>query len=225
MKGSIVVRLILKDCWLNCPVVILCVLGGGIALALLSRGGITPFILGSVFFFMSLMFCASFLPMSNIANERKKQTLPFLMSLPVSSVQYGIAKLASTVGMFLAPWLTLIAAGIWLITVRHVLPNGAIPMGLILAVVTLIGFCLITATALVFETEGWGTAAVAFVNSTYWFDWYFLSMRFPELGRNWTSPTAIWSPNVLMILGCELALVVLILGLALYVQSRKRDFV
>jgi ABC-type Na+ efflux pump permease subunit len=225
MRGSIIGRLILKDWWLHSPVIIFSLLGGGIALGLLSRGGITPFILGSVFFFMSLMFCASVLPMSNIANERKKQTLPFLMSLPVSSVQYGIAKLVSTVGMFLAPWLTLVAAGVWLITVRHVLPNGAIPMGLILALVTFIGFCLITATALVGESEGLGNAAVAVVNSSYWFDWYFLSMRFPELGRDWTSAKAIWSPAVLKILAGEFALIALILGGALYLQSRKRDFV
>jgi ABC-2 type transport system permease protein len=225
MRGSIIGRLILKDWWLHSPVVILSVLGGGIALALLSLGGVTPFVIGSVFFFMSLMFCASFLPMSNIANERKKQTLPFLMSLPLSSVQYGIAKLVSTVGMFLAPWLTLIAAGIWLITVRHVLPNGAIPMGLILAVITFIGFCMITATALVCESEGWGNAAVAIVNSSYWFAWYFLSVQFPELGRDWTSPKAIWSPAVLNILAAEFLLIALILGVALYLQSRKRDFV
>jgi ABC-2 type transport system permease protein len=225
MRGSIVRQLILKDWWLHSPVIILSVLGGGIALAILSLGGATPFVLGAVFFFMSLMFCASVVPMSNIINERKKQTLPFLMSLPVSSVQYGVAKLVSTVGMFLAPWLTLIGAGVWLITVRHVMPNGAIPMGLILAGITFIGFCLITAAALAGETEGWGGAAVAVVNSSYWFVWYFLIMRFPELGRDWTSPTAVWSPSALTVLGGEFALVALILGLALFLQSRKRDFV
>ena len=48
MRGSIIGRLILKDWWLHSPVVILSVLGGGIALALLSLGGVTPFVIGSV---------------------------------------------------------------------------------------------------------------------------------------------------------------------------------
>jgi ABC-2 type transport system permease protein len=224
MRGSVVGRLILKDWWLNSPMIILSIVGGVIALMILQLGGTTPFVLGSVFFFMSLIFCASLVPGSNIVNERKKQTLPFLMSLPISSVQYGTAKLGSTLGMFLVPWLTLVGAALWLITVRHALPNGAIPMALILALLPFIGFCISTGAALVSESEGSSIAATAAVNSSYWFVWYILSTRFPSLGRDWTAREAIWSPTVLNILAGEFALIVLILGLTLYVQSRKRNF-
>jgi ABC-2 type transport system permease protein len=225
MKSSAVGRLILKDWQLNSPMIVLSIVGGGIALMIPQLGGSTPFVLGSVFFFIALIFCASLLPMSNIVNERKKQTLPFLMSLPISSVQYGTAKLGSTVGMFLVPWLTLVGAAMWLITVRHALPNGAIPMALILALLPFVGFCIITGTALVGESEGWGIAATAAVNSSYWLVWYLLASRFPTLTRDWTAHAAIWSPTVLNILGGEFAVIVLVLGLTLYVQSRKRDFV
>jgi ABC-2 type transport system permease protein len=224
MTGSVVGRLILKDWWLNSPMIILSIVGGGIALTILQLGGTTPFVLGSVFFFMSLIFCASLVPGSNIVNERKKQTLAFLMSLPISSVQYGTAKLVSTLGMFLVPWLTLVGAALWLITVRHALPNGAIPMALILALLPFIGFCISTGAALVSESEGSSIAATAAVNSSYWFVWYILSTRFPTLGRDWTAREAIWSPTVLNILAGEFAVIVLILGLTLYVQSRKRNF-
>jgi ABC-2 type transport system permease protein len=225
MKSSVVGHLILKDWWLNGPMIILSIAGGGVALMVLQLGGTTPFVLGSVFFFISLIFCASLLPGSNIVNERKKQTLPFLMSLPISSVQYGIAKLGSTVGMFLVPWVTLVGAAVWFITVRHALPNGAIPMALILALLPFVGFCISTGVALIAESEGWSNAATAAVNSSYWLVWYILSTRFPTLARDWTARTAIWSPAVVKILAGELALIVLILGVTLYVQSRKRDFV
>lgn len=225
MRGSVVGRLILKDWWLNSPMIILSIVGGGIALTILQSGGSTPFVLGSVFFFISLIFCASLLPGSNIVNERKKQTMPFLMSLPISAVQYGTAKLGSTVGMFLVPWLTLVGAALWLITVRHAVPNGAIPMALILALLPFVGFCISTGAALVAESEGWSIAATAAVNSSYWLVWYLLSNRFPTLTRDWTAPAAIWSPTVINILAGESALIVLILGLTLFLQSRKRDFV
>jgi ABC-2 type transport system permease protein len=225
MRGSVVGRLILKDWWLNSPMIILSIVGGGIALMILQLGGTTPFVLGSVFFFISLIFCASLLPGSNIVNERKKQTLPFLMSLPISSVQYGTAKLGSTVAMFLVPWLTLVGAAVWFITVRHALPNGAIPMALILALLPFVGFCISTGAALIAESEGWSIAATAAVNSSYWLVWYTLSTRFPTLTRDWTARVAIWSPTVLNIVAGELALIVLILGLTLILQSRKRDFV
>jgi ABC-type Na+ efflux pump permease subunit len=215
----------MKDWWLNSPMIILSIVGGGIALTIFQLGGTTPFVLGSVFFFLSLIFCASLVPGANIVNERKKQTMPFLMSLPISSVQYGTAKLASTVGMFLVPWLTLVGAALWFITVRHALPNGAIPMALILALLPFVGFCISTAAALVGESEGWNMVATAAVNSSYWLVWYILSTHFPTLTRDWTSRAAIWSPTVLNILAGESALGVLILGLTLYLQSRKRDFV
>jgi ABC-2 type transport system permease protein len=224
IKGSVVGTLILKDWRLNGPMIILSMVGGAIGLMVLQLGGPTPFVLGSVFFFMALIFCASLVPGSNIVNERKKQTLAFLMSLPISSVQYGTAKLMSTLGMFLVPWLTLVGAALWMITVRHALPNGAIPMALILALFPFVGFCISTGAALVSESEGASIAATAAVNSSYWFVWYMLSVRFPELARDWTARAAIWSPSVLKIVGGECALIVLILGLTLYVQSRKRNF-
>src|ERR1700685_1569077 len=217
MRGSAVGHLILKDWRLNSPMIILSIVGGVIALVVLQLGGATPFVLGSVFFFISLIFCASLLRGSNIVNERKKQTLPFLMSLPISSVQYGTAKLGSTVGMFLLPWLTLVGAGLWFITVRHALPNGAIPMALILAMLPFIGFCISTGAALV-GSEGLNIVATAVVNSSYWLVWYILSTRFPALTRDWTSRAAIWSPTVLNVLAGESALIVLILGLTLFLQ-------
>ena len=39
------------------------------------------------------------------------------------------------------------------------------------------------------------------------------------------SPVPVWNSPVLIILGGEIAAIVLILGLTFYIQSRKRDFV
>ena len=225
MKGSIIGNLIWKDWQLNKGAIVICTLGGCIALAIVCVGGQTPFLLGAVGFFIALIMLASILPALVIVNERKKQNLAFIMSLPVTSGQYGVAKLASTVGIFLVPWLTLIAAGIWVIRIRHALPEGVIPMGLILTGLPLIGFCLIVGAALIGETEGWYTLAVAVVNSSYWFVWYTLMMRFPELSRNWLNAKATWSPDVPMILGGEITVTALILGGTLFIQSRKRDFI
>ena len=61
--------------------------------------------------------------------------------------------------MFLVPWLTLLISALVLIETRHAIPHGAIPMLLILAMLPLIGFCLISAAALVGESEGWLMAA------------------------------------------------------------------
>src|SRR5581483_8174816 len=100
MKTQVTLQLIRKDWRLNAPTILLSIIGGVMALGVLLIGGETPFVLGAGFFF---------LPMSNIVNERKRQTLAFIMSLPVSPAQYGVAKFLSTLGMFLIPWMTLVA--------------------------------------------------------------------------------------------------------------------
>jgi ABC-2 type transport system permease protein len=225
MKGPVTLRLVLKDWWLNRTVILLSIIGGVAALGVLLIGGQTPFVLGAVFFFVSMMFCASLLPMSNIVNERKKQTLAFVMSLPISPAQYGTAKLASTFGMFLIPWVTLVAAALYLILERHILPNGAIPIALILATLPFIGFSLIAGTALVAESEGWAVAATGVVNSSYWLGWYLLVSHAPSLTRVWRSPVAVWNAAAVEILGAEFALIVMVLVLTMLVQSRKHDFV
>jgi ABC-2 type transport system permease protein len=225
MNGRVILRLILKDCRLNVSVIILSFVGGMTALGVLLIGGQTPFVLGSGLFFISMILYASFLPMSNVVNERKKQTLAFMMSLPVSPAQYGVAKLLSTVGMFVIPWVILISAALYMILGRHVLASGAIPIALILAAVPFIGFCLITGTALVSESEGWAIAATAIVNSSYWIAWYLLASYTPSLTRTWTSPVAVWNAAALDILCAEFALIVMVLGLTMLLQSRKHDFV
>jgi hypothetical protein len=108
---------------------------------------------------------------------------------------------------------------------RHVLPDGTIPLVLILANLPFIGFCLITGTALVGESEGWGNAAVAVVNSSYWLAWYLLVSYFPAIMRNWDSPAAMWNSAAVNILAGEFATIVLILALTLFLQSRKRNFI
>jgi ABC-2 type transport system permease protein len=224
MKGSAVQQLILKDWRLHRPHIILSIVGGGLALAILQLGGEAKFVVGSVWFFVALIVFGCMLPLSNIVNERKKQNLPFLMSLPISSVQYTTAKLVSTVGIFLVPWLALVIAALWLIWGRGILPNGAIPVALMLVTLPFIGFCLIAATALVGESEGWSIAATVVCNSSYGLVWYFIT-QVPALTNDLKSRVVVWSPAALAVLGGEFALIALILGLTFYLQSRKREFV
>lgn len=225
MKTNVMFQLVLKDWRMQRQMIILSVLGGGLSLAILQLRGQTTLVLGTVFFFIAIMFCACLLPVSNIVNERKKQTLAFLMSLPISSSRYGAAKLLSTFGMFVVPWLLLVASALYMILVRHVMPDGVIPMMLILVNLPFIGFCLIAGTALVGESEGWANAAIAVVNSSYWLVWYLLVSQIPSLSANWAKPVAVWSPAVIKILVVEFAIIIATLGIALYLQSRKRNFI
>ncbi len=224
MRSSVIGHLILKDWRLNRLLISLSIGIGLVALVLAQYAGQVVRLLGTVWFFVSLCILGSMLPGAAILNERKKQTLAFVMSLPVSSVQYSIAKALSVSAMFLVPWLTLLISALIFIETGHAMPHGIIPMLLILAMLPLIGFCLISAAALVGESEGWLMAASILCNSSYWLVWYFLA-RIPSLTANWTGPVAVWNSAALTVLSMELGLIASIVGIALFLQSRKRDFI
>src|SRR5882724_2589485 len=164
MNSSVIQAVILKDWRLHRTHVLFSIAAGAIAIAVLQLGNDTSFLLGAVWFFVSLIVLGSMLPVSNVINERKKQTAVFLMSLPMSAIQYAISKLVSTIGMFLVPWTILIvAASTFLLSHRDV-PRGIIPVMLILFGLPLVGFLVVAAAALISESEGWTVAATIVCN-------------------------------------------------------------
>jgi hypothetical protein len=219
----VVGQLIRKDWQLNRVLIFASIFAGILALAVVQLATEATAVVGSVWFFIALILVGCMLPIG-IVNERKKQNLAFLMSLPISSIQYTTSKLLSSTGLFLIPWLTLVLAALLSIGVRGIFPRGVIPLLLILALMPFVGFCIITAASLMGESEGWGIAANVACNSSYGLAYYFLC-RVPAVMSNAASRVVVWNSTILKILGTELALIPLLLGVTYFVQSRKRDFV
>ena len=224
MTSSIIGQLILKDWRLNRLMISLSVAVGLSALVIVQIGGEVARLFGAVWFFISLCILASMLPASAILNERKKQTLAFIMSLPVSFVQYTLAKVLSILAMFLFPWLTLLISALVLIEVRNVAPHGVIPMLVILALLPMVAFCFISSAALVGESEGWLMGASLLCNSSYWFVWFLLA-RIPHLTAGWTGPVAVWNRVALLVVCGELGTILLMAAVTFFFQSRKRHFI
>jgi ABC-2 type transport system permease protein len=224
MNRSIVRTLILKDLRLQREAILISLVGSALGLALLQLKTETAVIIGATWLFIPLMVLGCILPGANVINERKKQNLAFLMSLPVSAVQYAEAKLISTIGMFVVPWITLIIAAFTFILSRRDIPNGIIPVTFILFALVFAGFSVIAGASLVSESEGLMTAAMILCNSSYGLSWYFI-VRLPAVHDGFSSRVPIWNSTVLSILGIEIAVIALTLGLTFVLQSRKREFV
>jgi ABC-2 type transport system permease protein len=221
MSSSIVTQLVRKDLRLHRVHIAVTIAAGLAALGIVARGGEIPVVIGITWFFVAIIVLACMLPMSSIVNERKKQTLAFLMSLPMSAIEYTTAKLLSTLLMFLVPWLMLIVSAVVLVTNSN--SAGTIPLLLMLGILPLIGFSVILAVALITESEGWSIAATVVCNSTYGLAFY-LMMRVPSLTANSNGHVAIFNPTIVRVLAIEMAI---ILGLGIvtfFFQSRKRDF-
>ena len=224
MKNSIVGQLILKDLRLQREAILFAMAGGAIGLAIFQQGGQTLMIVGAICFFVAIVVAACMLPVAAIVNERKKQHLAFLMSLPVSPMQYTAAKLLSMVAMFLIPWLAMVAAAVLVIETRGLVPRGLIPLTVIYLLLPFVGFTLIAAAALVGESESWGIAATVVCNTSYSLAWFFLT-QIPGLMADVGKPAPVWSRTALSLVGGEVAVILLVLALTFFLQSRKRDFI
>jgi ABC-2 type transport system permease protein len=223
MSQSVVRHLILKDFQMYRTSLVLTIVAGGIGLAILQLKGLAG-LFGIIAFFTTLVVLGSMLPHWSILNERKGHNLAFLMSLPISVVEYTTAKVLAALAMFLVPWLVLVSAALSLILGRSDTPHGIIPLTLILVTAPLVGFCVMIAVALVGESEGWVIAATIGVNTGYSFLWPLIFSN-DELRGGLGSPTPIWSPTVLTVLGSEFSAIAVILAITFFLQSRKKDFV
>jgi ABC-2 type transport system permease protein len=223
MSRSMLPVMIRKDLRMSWHFLAAALIGGFGALMLWRLGSDAFAIAGMIAFFVVLIMLG-ILPMSMIVNERKKQTLAFVMSLPITAAQYAVAKLTTVLGMFLVPWLLLVGIALTLISSRADVPNGVIPLALILMLLPFIGFLITTSVAIVSESETRSVYAMAAVNVSYSFVWVAITMT-PGLTRDAGGPVPVWNETVVSVLGAELAAIVLILTSTLYLQSRKRDFV
>src|SRR5262249_50049093 len=139
MSQSVVRHLIVKDFQMHRNFIVLGIVAGVIGLAILQLRGLAG-LFGLIGFFTTLIVLGSMIPHASILNERKGRNLAFLMSLPISMVEYTTAKVLAALGMFMVPWLVLVGVALSLILGRSDAPHGIIPLAMILVTAPLVGF-------------------------------------------------------------------------------------
>jgi len=223
MTRSIVWRLILKD-WYLCRVVVasVAVIGVASVAALYVRDGFTSLV-AMITSLIAVIFLGSLLPSLTIVNERKRQNLAFVMSLPVSPMQYTTAKIVANLVAFLALWLPIAIGMIGTVVSARVF-GGIIPLMVVAALAPFTAFALFMAVAIVSESETWAITTMAASNVAYTFVWLFIS-RIPDMFRDLSSPVAIWRPQMVSIVTVEAVAIVLAFGLTFYLQSKKTNFI
>ena len=223
MNHALIGRLILKDWYLGRSTLGLIAAAGGLSVAILYlRSEVTGFV-GITAAFIATIFLGVLLPMQTIVNERKRQNLAFVMSLPVSPMEYTTAKVLSNLLAFIAVWAAIVGGVLGTIAMTGKY-GGIIPVGLVLALGPFVAFCLLLVVAIVLESELLALITMGACNVSYSFAWFFL-LRIPGLPDEIKSPVAIWSKPILSLVAGEIALIVVFLGLTFFLQSRKRNFV
>jgi ABC-type multidrug transport system permease subunit len=222
MSRSIVARLILKDLYLLRWAVLGVLAAGGASLALMPMSTASAYV-GGVTFICALVILNIVLVMSGVVQERKDRVLLFVLSLPVSTTQYLAAKVTANAVAFVVPWIVLTAAAAAVID-RSSIPNGLLPFWLTVLTYLLFYYFALLAVSLVTDSTGWHATAITIGNISVNLLIPFL-LGLPSVAANHKGETAVWTADILTILGLEIAAGAAALGLALYVASRRTDFV
>jgi hypothetical protein len=92
-----------------------------------------------------------------------------------------------------------------------------------MAVEILVGTCLLIAVSLVSESKSWTISAMVTANIAINLVGYLVA-HIPGISNGMWGTKIFWTPAATITLAVEFALIALMLGLAFYLQSRKKDF-
>ncbi len=224
MNTFMVKRLILKDWYFQRGPIAAYLAAGALALFLIGTGGDASFYAGSILILTVLITVGIHLAMVTIVQERTDQTLPFVMSLPISPMEYTTAKIVSNVLIFLIPWLALLIGSFAVIAGRPEVPDGLIPFTAVILTEIFMSSVLLLAVALVTESQGWAIGAIVFGNLLLQAVMYYVS-HIPSVAAAMKGPRIVWDQPVVTLLLAEVAVILLLLGLTFWLQSRKTDFI
>jgi ABC-2 type transport system permease protein len=222
MSGSIVNSLIQKDLYFMRGSMIAAIGTGAFALALMPISRMLSYV-SAVMLICVLIVLNIFLVMYGVAQERKEKTMLFILSLPVSAMDYTVAKVMATGIAFGVPWLVLAAATAITIVVSPI-PDGVLPYWMTLLGYLLAYFCGLLGIALLKDSAGWHAAAITIGNISVNFLIPFLLTR-PSVEAYASGPVAVWSGDLVVILVVELLAGLAVLGYGIFAHARRPDFV
>lgn len=219
---AIVRRLILKDWYLNRWFILAAIPLGLGALALNLTGNKLASLFSMIMLCIIVIGLGAQLGMMTTVNERKEQTLAFVMSLPLSYREYTTAKILGTLIIFVPPWLMITAGALGVLALPGA-AHGLIPYTAIMAVEMLITTCLITVAGIITESQAW--AAVAITCSSLGLNGFgYLFAHLRGISTYMWGTQVHWTATSITVLLTEFALVALLLGVTFFIQSRKTDF-
>ncbi len=157
-------------------------------------------------------------------SERIEQTRLFVMSLPVSLLDYSIGKIAVVLTTYLIPWTGMLA----FVTVCTFIVPGNRQGGVValpaIFLFLLASFMLQVVTAVISESVGW-TISVMVAGNVLLNVFLMRLFAMPEVEAAFKGDAVTWPDPVLRIVAVELLVVVAALAVAFVAQTRKRDLV
>jgi len=223
--NAMVRRLIAKDLSLLKPALIGYVVIGLGAVALMAAGTESTFYFGTILLVTVVMASGIHFVIATTVVERTEQTLPFVMTMPISPRDYTLSKIGGGLLIFLVPWVTLTIGSLAVLGSGRLggAGRGLLPLATLVLVELLAAYCMMLAVAIVSESMAWTIVFQVLTNLGFQAFLYYVS-RIPAIAATSKGPRAVWPPVAISLLAVELAVVPLALALTFALQERKRDF-
>jgi len=220
---NIVIRkLIAKELYVNRWFIV----GGsaaGMASAVIASLGKTGFNVGALTWLTTIIASGVMLALYGIMNERKEQSLQFVLSLPLSIAEYVRAKMLGLTACFLIIWLVSSVAALMPILLKDSIPDGIAAYTVLLCVFMLANFTVVLCGALHAQSEAL-TSAVIIVTNMGVSIFMFTVGPLPGINEHMWGPAPVWNSTFWTVLGCELAVMAIAFALPFFFAARRRDF-
>ncbi len=222
LNYPVIKLLVIKDWQLFQKQLALFVLGAIVALCLLGMARSWSFYAGSLLLIIVMVSIACFAISTSLLVERKEQTLAFVMSLPVSPLDFYAAKLAGNLTTFLVPFVLLLL-GTLTVVVFTPLPNGLLVYSLLIFGHIWLAYCVSLSVAMAVESEGWNTFAM--IASMVMINPFIMGMsQIPAIADSISVDAISWSLPAVTILTTQLLVGLAALGFSGWVHCRKPAF-
>ena len=196
----------------------------GMLLALGLVGMETPLMAsaGALLLLVQLLVVGTYAIQSSIMAERKLQTVPFIMSLPVTPMDVYWGKLLANLVIYLVPFL-LVTGGLLALILSTPRPDGAVPWLAVVALFMLTIFCVSLCVAIAVESEGWNIFAILALMTLIGPFLYWVS-RLDGIVQYLKADDIVWSAPVLAVLAAEVAVIAVAILVTSWIHARKASF-
>ena len=198
------------------------VLAGIVALALLGLARPWAFYLGSLLLIIVLVAGSCMSISNSLLVERKEQTLAFVMSLPVSPLDFTLAKMAGNLLTFGVPYLVLLL-GTLVVILTTPLPDGLVVFTVLLFGHILLAYSVSLMVAMQVESEGWNIFAMIASNLLI-NPLIMLLGQIDAIAKPAGGEAIVWSLPAVAILSAQLLLSLAALAVTLWWHGRKTAF-
>lgn len=220
---SIVVRkLIGKELHVNRWLIAMAAIAAVMASVVCSFGEL-GFNLGALIWITVVIGTGVMLAIYGVSNERKENSLQFVLSLPVSVSGYLGAKLVGLLLSFLAPWLVASLSAIALVVLDPDVPDGLLPYVIALCGFLLANYSLVLCGSVHARSES-ASAAVIIITNMLVSVYMFTIGTAAGLKQHMSGPTPVWNSTFFTILLIELVVFLVALTLPMATAARRRDF-